>query len=63
MTGIVQTTFIFLNENVWILLEISLKFAPIGQTNNIPALIQIMVWRRPGDKLLSKHLHHPVSMS
>ena len=41
---------IFLNENVWIPIEISLKFAPEGSINNNPALFQIMAWRRPGDK-------------
>ena len=45
---------IFLNENVWILIKISLKFVPKGSINNIPALVQIMAWRRPGSKLLSK---------
>ena len=33
---------IFLNENVWISIKISLK------------LVQIMAWRRPGDKPLSE---------
>ena len=41
---------IFLNENVWIWLKISLKFVPKFRTNNIPTLVQIMAWRRPGDK-------------
>ena len=45
---------IFLNENVWILIKISLKFVPKGRINNIPALIEIMAWRRPGDKPLSE---------
>ena len=45
---------IFVNENVWILIEISLKFIPKGPINNIPALVQIMAWRRPGDKPLSE---------
>ena len=45
---------IFLNENVWISIKISLKFVPRGPLNNIPALVQIMAWRRPGDKPLSK---------
>ena len=45
---------IFLNENVWILLKISLKFVPKGPINNIPSLVQIMAWRRPGDKPLSE---------
>ena len=35
---------IFLNENVWILSEISLKFDLKGQIHNIPALVQIMAW-------------------
>ena len=45
---------IFLDENVWIPIKISLKFVPKGPINNIPALVQIMAWRRPGDKPLSK---------
>ena len=44
---------IFLNENVWISIEIPLKFVPKGPINNIPALVKIMAWRRPGDKALS----------
>ena len=35
------------NENIWILIKISLKFVPKGQINNISALVQIMAWRRP----------------
>ena len=45
---------IFLNENKWILPRISLKFVPKVRINNIPALVQIMAWRRPGDKPLSE---------
>ena len=45
---------IFLNENVSISIQISLKFVPKGPNNNIPALVQIMAWRRPGDKPLSE---------
>ena len=30
---------IFLNENVWIPIKISLKFVPKGPINNIPALV------------------------
>ena len=63
---------IFMNENVWILIKISLKFVPKFQINNIPALVQIMAWRRPGDKRLSEqmvvcftdaYMRHPTSMS
>ena len=35
-------------------IEISLKFVPKGPVNNIPALVQMMAWRRPGDKPLSE---------
>ena len=45
---------IFFNENVWISIKISLKFVPKDPINNIPALVQIMAWRRPGDKPLSE---------
>ena len=45
---------IFLNENKWILLKISLKFVRKGPINNILALVQIMAWRHPGDKPLSE---------
>ena len=44
---------IFLNENVWMPIKISLKFVPEGPINNISALVQIMAWRLPGDKPLS----------
>ena len=52
-----ETTFtnaFFLNENVWILIQILLKFVRKGPINNIPALVQIMAWRRPGNKPLSE---------
>ena len=45
---------IILNENVWIPIKISLKFVPKSPINNISALVQIMAWRRPGDKPLSE---------
>ena len=45
---------ISLNENLWIPIEISLKFVPKGSINNKPALFQIMAWHRPGDKPLSE---------
>ena len=37
---------IFFSENVWIPIKISLKCVPKGQIDNIPAMVQIMVWRR-----------------
>ena len=45
---------ISLDENVWIPINISLKFVPKGPVNNIPTLVQIIAWRRPGDKPLSE---------
>ena len=63
---------IFLNKNVWISINISLKFVPRGQINNIPVLVQIMAWRRTGDKPLSEpmmtqfndvYMRHSASMS
>ena len=45
---------IFFNGNVWMSIEISLKFVPKRPINNIPALVQIMAWHRPGDKPLSE---------
>ena len=53
MATIVQTTFsnaFHWMKNVWTSINISLKFVPKGLINNIPALVQIMAWRRPGDK-------------
>ena len=44
----------FLEWNVRISIEISLKSAHKGPTNNIPSLFQIMAWHRPGDKPLSE---------
>ena len=45
---------IFLNENTSISIHISLNVVPEGRINNIPALVQIMAWRRSGDKPLSE---------
>ena len=45
---------IFVNEIIWISIKISLKFVTGGRIDNIPALVKIMAWRRPGEKLLSE---------
>ena len=61
MAAISQTTFsnaFFLDENVCISINISLKFVPNGQINNIPKLFQIMAWCRPGDRPLSETSHY-----
>ena len=47
---------IFLYENVGIWIKISLKFVHKGPINNIPAFVQIMAWRWPGDKPLSEQM-------
>ena len=39
---------------MWISLTISLKWVWKVRINNIPSLVQIMAWRRPGDKPLSE---------
>ena len=45
---------IFLNDSVWISIAISLKFVPKVPINNIPAIVQIVAWRWPGNRLLSE---------
>ena len=45
---------IFLNENALFLITTNLKFVPKGPINNIPALVQIMVWCQQGDNPLSE---------
>ena len=63
---------IFMNEKVRISFNISLKFVPKGLINSIPALVEIMALRRPGDKPLSEpmlvnitdaYMRHSASMS
>ena len=45
---------IFVNEKFCILNKISLTFVSSGLIHNNPALVQIMAWRRIGDKPLSE---------
>ena len=45
---------IFLNENDRIPIKISLKFVPRSPIDNKPVLVQVMAWRRIGDKPLSE---------
>ena len=61
-----------MNENVWISIQISRKIAPKDSINNIPALVQIMAWRLPGNKPSSEpmmasisdaYMRHSASMS
>ena len=44
----------FFNENCCILITFSLKYFRNGPIDNNPALVQIMAWRRSGDKPLSE---------
>ena len=40
-----------MNEKVWIVITISLKFVCVGPINyNEPTLVQVMPWSRIGDK-------------
>ena len=43
---------ISLNKNDRIQFQISLKFVPSSPTDNKPVLVQVMAWRRIGDKPL-----------
>ena len=45
---------IFLNETIWLSMKIPVMFVPMDSINNIPGLVQILAWRRPGDKPLSE---------
>ena len=45
---------IFLNEDVWIPIKIAMNFVPLGSFDNMPALVQIMARRLPGDEPLSE---------
>ena len=44
--------YIFLNENYRIPIQISLKFVPRGPIDSKTAMVQVMAWRRTGDKPL-----------
>ena len=54
MATIFQTT--FSNTFSWmkILIQISLKYVPMGPIDNNPASVQIMAWRQKGAKPLSE---------
>ena len=43
---------VFINENDRIPIQISLKFVPSSPINQELALVQVMAWRRSGDKPL-----------
>ena len=58
---------IFLNENEWISLRISLKFVSNVPINDITSSFQIMAWHWPGDKplwwLVYRHIHASLSLN
>ena len=55
MAAISQTTLSIAFSWMKILeFRLNFQFVPKGPINNIPALVQIMAWRRPGDKPLSE---------
>ena len=47
---------IFLNENDWILISISLNCIRRSPIDNKLGLVQVMAWRRTGDKPLPETL-------
>ena len=47
---------ISVNENIWISIIISRNFVPKVPINHIPWWVQIMDWRRTGDKPLSEQM-------
>ena len=54
---------IFLNEHDRILIQISLKYVPRSPIDNKTALVQVMAWRRTGDKplpgpMMTQFIHH-----
>ena len=56
---------IFLNENVWIPVKISLKYVPKGPINNIPTLVdrrQAIIWANDG-WFTDAYMRHSASMS
>ena len=62
---------IIYNENIQIVIKISLKLVTKGQINNIPALVQTMAWRPPVNEPFSEpmmqwlptYMHHSASVS
>ena len=49
-------TRIFFNENCCLLIKLSPKYVRKGPIDNISALVQIMAWRRSGDKPFSEQM-------
>ena len=45
---------IFMNENFFTLIRISLKFAPKRPIDNEPALVQVMAWCQTGNEPITE---------
>ena len=45
---------IFVKENNYIFIQISLKYAPTGQIDSNSVLVQVMAWCQTGDRPLSE---------
>ena len=58
---------ILLNENGRIPIQISLKFVPKSPFGNMPALVQVMAWRRIPEPMMIQftdaYMRHSASMS
>ena len=54
LTRWIDHNLVFHEEGFRMLLTILLKNIDNGPINNIPALVQIMAWRRPGARPLSE---------
>ena len=52
LCGYFQTHFLEWKSRIFI--KVPVKFVPRGLINNVPALVQVMSWRRTGDKPLSE---------
>ena len=50
---------VFVNETCYILIKISLKYVPSSSIDNTPGLVQVMAWRRTGDKPLPEPVRTP----
>ena len=42
--------YIFMNEKFCVVIPISLEFVPQGPIDKMSSLVQVMAWRRTGDK-------------
>ena len=57
---------IFLNVDIWILINVSLKFVPEDHINSIPALVQIMtsnIGSDNGFEFTDTYIHHSASIN